>query len=404
MANFQDNRFFGFSSRTLWVSIAVVGVVIGLFFIPEIIKFQFSSTGQDKKQVAQRQQPPAAPQKAAPPQNNDRAALAPDVLKELNSNIKNDAIEKPAAPKAKQKLPDVEPSSSEGGGLFSGWNMRVKARGDNGKPGPVPVNVMDKLGSKEAQAAFKRGRGDIMKFLDKNTIRDASAREAIYSYVGAMDLVANGLSKGIDPAEVGAMLQRLHSSVLQRMVEAKVDRGAMLEWLDIPVVKMIEESRGGNSGDVVKSRFAPKLVLRSLSIRQRPARFGYFDNKPSAMLTAELAVRGSDVDKIGVYVGGQRQRDISPGRPDAEGFRSFRIRGDANGVWSFVAYDKFGSRPFTKSYSFYPRVRRFRQNQDGTYEIAFKPGSAPNSLDRFFTIGISRGGSSGSHDPSISTF
>jgi hypothetical protein len=71
-------------------------------------------------------------------------------------------------------------------------------------------------------------------------------------------------------------------------------------------------------------------------------------------------------------------------------------------VWTFVAYDRFGARPYWKSYSFYPKVRRFRQGRSGEYVIAFKPNSAPNSLDRFFLVGSSALRQSG--DSMISTF
>jgi hypothetical protein len=69
--------------------------------------------------------------------------------------------------------------------------------------------------------------------------------------------------------------------------------------------------------------------------------------------------------------------------------RSVRVTGDASGVLTVVAYDSFGARPYSKSYSFYPKVSVFRQERDGSFQIGFLPGSARNSLDRFFLVGAS---------------
>jgi hypothetical protein len=79
------------------------------------------------------------------------------------------------------------------------------------------------------------------------------------------------------------------------------------------------------------------------------------------------------------------------------------VTGDATGVWSFVALDRFGARPYSKSYAFYPRVQSFLQNPNGDYEIDFQPDSAPNSLDKYFFIGSS-GGARRAGDGIISTF
>ena len=103
-----------------------------------------------------------------------------------------------------------------------------------------------------------------------------------------------------------------------------------------------------------------------------------------------------------VYANGRKIAEVSGPRNPGDTNRMVRAGGDAHGVSTFVAYDRFGAKPFWKSYSFYPRVRRFRQNRSGEYMIAFKPISAPNSLDRFFLVGSSVLRQSG--DSMISTF
>jgi hypothetical protein len=55
-----------------------------------------------------------------------------------------------------------------------------------------------------------------------------------------------------------------------------------------------------------------------------------------------------------------------------------------------VAYDKFGGPKYQKIYSFFPRVRRFYKNPDGSYRIAFRQPTGPYALDRFFAVAHSK--------------
>ena len=115
-------------------------------------------------------------------------------------------------------------------------------------------------------------------------------------------------------------------------------------------------------------------------------------------------VRASDVESIGIIANGKLLRTVRLARANLNGERIVKVRGDATGIWSFIAYDKYGARPYSKNYAFYPRVQRFQQNLDGTYNIAFRPGSAKNSLDRFFLLGTSGSRTKVTSDPIISEF
>jgi hypothetical protein len=404
MANFGDSRF-GFSSKTIWVSLAVVGVVVGLFFIPALINGQFANRhgGQRAQNRQATPQKPPAPQNAQPsePQGGsqqDRAALNSDSLMGVQSTVRQEQGGGTAAQKPQQKrLGDVDPNPSDEG-FFSGF--KVSARGDDAKY--VKGFSLDKLGNKEGQTFFKRGSADATRFIEKNAFSDPTARNAALALVAGMDRVAAGIGKNVNPQEVGASLVELHTSALRAMSATLGDRGLILDWLQIPAVKVIESSTGGVNERALQDRFAPRILIRSLTIRQRQANDGSYDPSAKATVSAEIAVKGSDVDQIGFAIGGQHQRDIRLSRPGRDGYRSFKVNGDGFGLWSFVAYDKYGARPFTKNYAFFPRVQRFSQAQDGTFAIAFTPTSAKNSLDRFFAV--SQTVAQGSRDPAIGTF
>jgi hypothetical protein len=192
----------------------------------------------------------------------------------------------------------------------------------------------------------------------------------------------------------------LHTGALQALAATGADRGLLLEYLQIPQVRFIDESTGRSSTSVLIPRFAPRMVLRSLKLKKV---WGQAGLPPGVQLTGELGVRGSDVQKVAVYAGSVKIAEYRLGQRDGEGFSSVRLNGDGLQMWTVVAYDKYGARPFAKSYSFMPRARRFATKADGTYDIAFRPGSARYSLDRFFYAGGNRSGNS-SGDPAVSVF
>jgi hypothetical protein len=406
MANFQDSRFLGFSSRTLWISLGVLAVVVGLFFIPKAIQFKFSPRATQT--AAQRSYSSTAPAPAAKvkapvavPQDDQRAALAPGVLREISEDLDEQVVKKPES-KQKQKMAEPDAGGGSRGGFFSGWNIRVKARTDNA-PKDAPKGVaMDTLGTREAASFFKRGRSDLSRFLDRNKIRDVGVREAVQALLSNVDLVANGIGKNVDPADVSSALAKQHIEVIRSLQNAGLDRGSLLEWLDLSIIRVLDAGRSGGVTRQLQNAFSPRIVLRNVSVRQRGA--GDADGRVNVSMSAEVAVQGSDVAVIGIYRSGQLIREVHPSRPDADGFRSFRINGDGSGVWGFMAHDKYGSATFAKTYSFYPRVRRFRLADDGTFEIGFRAGSARNSLDRYFAVATAGSGTRKSSDPSVTVF
>jgi hypothetical protein len=135
-----------------------------------------------------------------------------------------------------------------------------------------------------------------------------------------------------------------------------------------------------------RDAFAPGLTLKDLAVRQRPQR-GFVSGDVPTQFRAEFSVTGTDVQKIVAFSNGKMVRSVKFSRVQSGEPRVFKVNGDAAGMWTVVAYDSFGARPYSKSYSFYPKARVFQQQRDGSFRIAFLPGSGRNSLDRFFLIG-----------------
>ena len=394
MANFQDSRFLGLSARAAWVTFVVLAVVIGLFFMPPALKFLVEGRDSAKRTKA------AAAGVANKSQDEERAGLKPEALQKLNAKL--GTVEAPQKSQPKQQKKGTDAPDPQGSGLFSGWDFSVKARGTGGsKDAQIPSTItLEKLNTRDAQTFLKQGAQSIAKFKVHERIPPGRQADAITAFEGVISELAGGASsKGLSSSDVAFKLRGAHAQTLRTMAAGGADRGVLLQWLSIPVVKFIDQATGVDAGPKVQPIFTPRFFLSSVAVRQRSGPTGI-----AAVITADLVVRASDVESIGIIANGKLLRTVRLARANLNGERIVKVRGDATGIWSFIAYDKYGARPYSKNYAFYPRVQRFQQNLDGTYNIAFRPGSAKNSLDRFFLLGTSGSRTKVTSDPVISEF
>lgn len=400
MAHFQESRFLGLSGRTLVVTLVIAAAVIGLFFLPEAIKFALKSSGAPGGE--KRASVEGRARREVKERTEERGALSPEALKAINSSV--GATSTPSQPPAAAaSRRDAEEGGSERPGLFEGWDFKVKAGEPNSGGAQVPASLsIDKMGGKEFQGLLKQGRGDVKSFVKKQLSKNLEAQSVVETFVHQIELAARESAKGMSPKQLTAGLRDLHISTIQALSRAGLDRGTILEWLRIPIVSFIDDRVGVDAQEKIRDYFVPRMLLRAVSVRQRPSNGWGMDGRSPATVRAELSFRGTDIEKVVVYANGRKMSEASGPRNGADNQRHVRVHGDAHGVWTFVAYDRFGARPFWKSYSFYPKARRFRQSRHGEYLIAFKQHSAPNSLDRFFLVGSSALRQSG--DSVISTF
>jgi hypothetical protein len=395
MGNFQDSRFFGFSGRTLWVTVVIVAVVVGLFFIPETIKFALYS-----KKLPTVSRSLSESKKLPAKVETDRAAISPEALKAISSSVSTT----PAPAKSLVAKKTTDGDDGDRPGLFSGWNFRVKASDAGGGGAQVPSGLsLEKIGTKEFQSLVKRSRSDVRRFISKYAPKNRQVEEISSTFLDQLDLASRDSAKGLSPNALLEGLLDLHISTIKALAHSGADRGVIIEWLKIPIVSFVDDKVGLDGMDKVKGYFAPRMVLNTAKVRQRRSNGWGADGRSPATLQAEVMVRGTDVDKVILFNNGKKISESSGARVGSDGMKAVRMRGDANGVWTIVAYDKFGARPYWKSYAFYPKVRRFRQEFNGEYLIGFSQNSAPNSLDRFFMVGSSKLRQHSS-DPAISMF
>jgi hypothetical protein len=388
MGNFQDSRFFGFSGRTIWVTVVIGAVIVGLFFIPETIKFALYS-----KKSSTVARSATESKRSAAKSESDKASLAPEALKAISSTVSSPQAPT-GAPAAKQVAAKKANDAGDDGdrpGLFSGWDFRVKASEAGGGVTQVPSNLsLEKVGTKEFQALVRRSRADVRRFNKKYAPRIKQADEITSTFLDQLELASRDSAKGLSPQVLLEGLLDLHVSTIKALAQAGADRGVVLEWLKLPIVSFIDDRVGLHGMEKIKNYFVPRMFLKKVTVRQRLSDGWGADGRSPVTLQAEMDVRGTDVEKIVVYNNGKKITETRGANVSGDGVKVVRMRGDANGVWTVVAQDKFGSSTYWRSYSFYPKVRRFRQKDNGEYVVAFRRESAPNSLDRYFLVGSSK--------------
>lgn len=384
MAHFQDSRFLGISGRAVGVTFVIVAVVVGLFFIPEAIKFALNSSS--RAGMSRSASTAAKPVKSS--EDSERASLALNELRAINSAVDEGEVRTPpkgGEVKSTTQDSDVEPRP----GFFSSLSRRGGASRSSEKSVIPSGLTLDKLGSKDFQGLVKQAEREVATLVKKQFASNAEAQEVMTSYLKQLELAAKENGDGRASRQLVAGLQQLQVTTIQALSRAGADRGLILDWLNVPVVGFLDEQIGLFAREKVKNYFVPRLTLTSVKVRQR--RSGGFgpDARTPASLRVEVSYKGSDIDRVEAFANG---RLIATGKMPAKKGSSERVLkavGEAQGVWTFVAYDRYGAKSYWKSYSFYPRVRRFPQSNSGEYLVSFRPQSAPNSLDRYFMVGSS---------------
>jgi hypothetical protein len=384
MANFQDSRFLGFSPRTLLLGIVAVGVVVGLFFIPETVKFLFDAKPRSSRDRVVALKQPAQKSKQA---DEAKAALAPDSLSELNSRMQRgdgskDSLERGATTNGKAP----RKASESGDGIFSGLNFQVKANHGGAGSIEIPSSLsFDRLLSKEGASFFKKGRSAIKPFLRREGLLGTTAEEAIAPLLGDIDLVASANSKNISVSveDLGARLRNDHVRAIRGLRSAGADRGTLMRWLELPIIQFIDQRGDVMASRRIRARFIPAVQLTDLNVRER---YGAAAGT-TEQFKATFSVYGSDVEQMAIYSNGRLLKTVKVGNSVGNRERTVSFSGDARGVVTVIAHDAYGASPYSKNYVFSPRVKVFRRDNNGVYKIGFLPGSAQDSLDRFFYVG-----------------
>ena len=369
----------GFSS---YLSTGIVLlVVVGLFFIPELIDFQRSLSGA-KKEI-----PPAAVSTIAPLTEEMKAVeeLTPekgpgifDRITDMANNFWEDSFGEPVWKKkaergghsgsesAKRQNLALEAGSILGGQSIS-WNM---------------------LHSSESTGVFKSALRDAQKLAKALPEQYQESRYALLNFAGGISRVLGANDKTMSAEDAVAYIEHLDMAVTDALLRERVERSDFVKWAEVSLEPVLSQGRSQRYKTRALPSFDPRLSLTEVLVKQKPGPQSRFDPRGKALVRFEGYVMGRDTETIFVTINGREVRKVSlRKRPDAQGRRSFKVPPmNARAIIGLNIYDKDGAR-YSRFYDFYRVASRFHWDADhgGAFVLPFEEGDP--RVDWIFRIG-----------------
>lgn len=401
MANFQDSKFLGVSPKAFGLVVVAILTIVGLFFMPETLKFLFDADrGAKVAKVS-----PRDPEVKASSRATSRASLSKTALENTARPISDEKSRAVSSQGVTVKRTPTRPKS--GAGILSGLDFSIKAGQVSGGGSSVAPDALQfsELLSPDGRKFFEDSVKNIAAFSRKHRLTGGHSGEAVARLSRLIAKLASGDVGNASQEILGNALKKAHVDALRALYEDYDDRGLLLAWSKLGVVSFVDERGGVKALSKIQEAFWPKFYLSDIDIRQSMRGDGGFSGRYPVRISGNVHVQTSDIAKVDVYSNGKLVQTYPVNVQAAGQPKRIRLTGDAYGVWTIIAHDRYGERPVSKSYSFYPRATVFPQDSTGKYQIGFLPGSAVNSLDRFFLIGSSVGKrATPSDDPMVSIF
>jgi hypothetical protein len=359
------------------VTLAVFGLIIALFFIPEIIGMQGSikPKADDRDADSQAVEQAALESDLSPLQDllrqtEGRASLGPDAF----------TGEELASPDSQQGI--IFPS-----GQGSSWD-----------------EIKTKQVRKELTSASRTIRG----LLGDIPIGYIESRQALFIYSSALQQMLRSGKRFISAAEVVPLLDQLDRNVTTAMLREGVERGVFMRWQEMSLGPILQSSVAYRLRQQIDFPYRPDFGIESVRIFQAADSQGKRNPEASVRMRLRLYVRGSDTARIDVFRNGELffSRPVRK-RGDIQGRRRFIVHTDPNiiGVRYIVQVTDHSGANARKHYRFDQHLHRLQWNRTfGLFSIPL-PNFDPR-LDRLFLVGTDRGGDRPEDDtgPSLDRF
>lgn len=405
------------STKGIIYSAFLLLLVVSLFFIPEIVRFQETVTKSKKIAHGVSQNVSSVNIDEILPSKSSHSSLDKILSAVSGNGAPSDArnpkdvlsIEAPSNPSPSDSQPDA--GSANALKEIQDKVMLEKTFAN------TSFATWDQLNSPEVRRAFHNAQGNATKILKGLNSRQSAIRFALINYINGLGWLTRGDRKIMSADEAVAYLEQLDINVTQAMLTSEIDAADFESWKRISFGPLTLNSRASAFKLGVSITFNPRLTLTSVEIQnQYPyvlRRNGTWAPRQthSSMRLAGF-VMGKDIKKIVVYRNGRRETDLRISRDgNDDGLRAFKWRyRAADGLFTFRVYSQGGDIS-EKNYVFLNKVAgRFRQDQDGYYLLPFGSDDSGSvslrnldtRLDKFFRV-IPRGGQSNSN-PAFDTF
>jgi hypothetical protein len=348
------------SLKNILFGLMIVAILIGLFFIPEILNYQkravSNATGAIKTEEVEKPQSILQPSTEV---NTERSPLD-EVLYLMESGH--------YAPKTRQAATK---------------NSVEQIVAD------TSILTWDNLKSGRGEASLRNAQNVARMLLIANEQKEnAAVKKALVSFIGGVDYVLGEASKVMNAQEAGRYLQGLDIEVARALSTVRAD---YIRWSEVSIA----EALGSQKSIIAKQQgiqpFDPKLLLQNVWLVKAEMQPND-KRKPRTYVNFQGTVNGDDVQTLSILKNGLKLRDIPMDVPDIYGRRWFYYNTyNADGVWTLRATDKLGN-VYEKDYQFFPKIEKYERDDFSQYILPYQQEGGDPRMDRLFATNVRRPG------------
>lgn len=332
----------GISIKNILYFLLFVAVILFLFFIPEILKYDWSAwfASGGKRQIRDEVAEP-------------RISPLQDVLNRINSG---------------QYAPRV-----------------TTQQGRVAVPRPSEL-TWEYIRSPQVKAEMDRGLALARSLLEKYKVqqRDDTIRRALIAYISGVETIQGGTSNAMTPEEAAAYLERLDLSVARALQAPHVDQEDFVRWSEFSAAPAYAGIRAVSLKQQAAKTFDPDFTIKRLEIIR--ARYDAASGRPPQTQIAMLgSVQGKDIKSMTLYRNGNYVGKIPFDRPDKKGKREFLLkRTEATGTFKIRIEKKDGST-YERVYRFFPAIQQFPRIRS-VYQLKHSEDKLDPRIEKLFLI------------------
>lgn len=362
--------FQGINLRGLLLTIFVAAMVIGLFFIPELIT-AFRGKGTSSSLFSSLIARDSAP---AVVTSDDDIAPAFDIntdTRDVDDTNRYEELSDKIASAKRTKLPDLFTKGVS-------WSS---------------------IRQKDSVSALRRAQGESMTLSKAIPPEYPESRFALYNFSGGIKFVLDAGEKTLSADQAFRYLERLDLSTTESLIKEGVPDDLFNQWINISLGPVFKHSRLIHQKEMLAKPFNPQLNLESATVMQK----GLANHSSRKMyppyVSAVFSISTKEIKRIDFFHNGAFVFSKRPTKVLSDGRRLFFIYGkEARGIYTLRVVDKTG-QIFEKSYTFYGPAHRYwwSARDGGVFQVPYRQGDP--RLDRIFAMGpgIIRGTPSSSY-------
>jgi hypothetical protein len=375
----------GIGKSNVALTVIVFGVVIGLFFIPEIIGFQ------RKKSVEY-----SEPAEVVVAETEPMASLGPDSTSAIETVTRS--VESPLLtisrlleqPKAAIEGPTASESEQELVARCVAQLSETPERKVEKALSGSPL-TFEKIKSPEAIALFDRARNDALTLASSLPKKNDSTRYALFSYASALSAVSFNPGQFGEAADAISFIESLDSAVTRAMFAEGIDRTDFLRWSAISLGEELKVSRSARLKNQYNMPFNPRLALTTVWISHPGDLYGRYKESNPAYIRLEGFVVGKDAQRVEIWSNGKQVGTYILGEPDPVTKRRNWNYGQGDGKTPYlIRVVGQNGEVFERNYNFYPKARVLPWvSTSGLYAIPYNmvENKVNRQLDTYFRAG-----------------